>query len=209
MGLGSIHQRSPRKKMDPFRLGLFTRTNQRKGPRFVTVKQHVLLLLHAAAVVCAYVITAEASTLRPPSIASPTHDGTSSRNRVANRQTQLRWMAQHVQKTQLLQPYSSGNNLYHDKATNDRIILKGLNQLCTARSVAQVVEAGRWLEKVNLLHQQPDAVVERIVRATALTGLLHLSVRLVDQYFTESPPLMPCQDAWRRVRMKNRDAPDA
>ena len=90
---------------------------------------------------------------------------------------------------------AASNNLHHDNATNDRIILKGLNQLCTARSVAQVVEAGRWLEKVTLRHQQPDAVVERIVRAMALTGLLQLSVRLVDQYFAETHPPMPCQDA--------------
>ena len=108
-------------------------------------------------------------------------------------------MAQHVQKMQLLQPYSyasGNNNLHHDKATNDSIVLKGLNQLrSTARSVAQFVEAGRWLKKATLLHQQLVAVVERIVRATALTGLLQLSVRLVDQYFAETPPPMPCQDA--------------
>ena len=91
---------------------------------------------------------------------------------------------------------AASNNLHHDKATNDSIVLKGLNQLrSTARSVAQFVEAGRWLKKATLLHQQLVAVVERIVRATALTGLLQLSVRLVDQYFAETPPPMPCQDA--------------
>jgi len=115
----------------------------------------------------------------------------SSRRRVTNRKTQLRWIAQRVQKIQSRQRESTTTEIDTDTST----VVEAITLLSTARTVQQVLGANRMLESVA--YTQSVAIQERIVKAAALTGLLQLAVN-VTQYMLEQHnhvPLTVCQDA--------------
>lgn len=59
-------------------------------------------------------------------------------------------------------------------------LVQALELLSSARTAHQVLEAGRLLDVPRICQCQPVAVLERVAKATAMTGLLHISLAIVE-----------------------------
>jgi hypothetical protein len=82
-------------------------------------------------------------------------------------------------------------------AESSQRLLEGLELLCIARTRAQVVEAGRMIELANVIQTQSIAIQERVIKATAMTGLLHIALQIME-YMLQHLQYLPspiCQDA--------------
>jgi hypothetical protein len=108
---------------------------------------------------------------------------------VAGRKAQLRWIAQTVTRIQNRieeeeEEAMDGTN----RTSNFRSIREHINQpirdalslLSSARSQDQVVEAGRILSSIDIAGTQPLNIQERIVKATAMTGLMYIALNITE-----------------------------
>jgi Pentatricopeptide repeat domain len=139
-----------------------------------------------------------------------------SSRKVTSRKTQLRWIVQTVQKIQARNNTGGGgrsSSKRTDPIENDHtvivhhhqnqvqqyapVLLDGLELLSSARTQAQVLEAGRMIEAVDVCRTQPLAIQERVIKAAAMTGLLHLALTIVEHMLLVSChlPSPICQDA--------------
>ena len=155
------------------------------------------------------------------------YPASSRQKKVTSRKIQLRWITQTVQKLifrnksttsvpTVATEYNNSNShpdsnnsshagnmsiLYNNTAATEssaaQLLLGGLELLCMARTQAQVVEAGRMIESANVIQTQSIAIQERIIKATAMTGLLHIALRIVDHMVSDLQylPSPVCQDA--------------
>ena len=99
-------------------------------------------------------------------------------------QRQLQWVVNSIENYGG-QEESSHNN---DDDTNDRprnhvspVLIEAMEHLSTAKTQKQVLQAGRRLEQLmdTILHHESWPIQERIVKATAISGLLHISWKLI------------------------------
>jgi hypothetical protein len=140
-----------------------------------------------------------------------------------SRKTQLRWIAQSVQKIYQSEATARSNfdavtvhsitttsdsDWHNDSLRADAksaaqtdaastVVVHALSLLSVARTPLQVLEAGRLLQAVDIA-QQPNAVQERVVKAAAITGLLQLALTIMHGMLSSSPAHLPseiCQDA--------------
>ena len=153
-----------------------------------------------------------------PSATAHYYPSSSQQNKISSRKMQLRWIAQTVQKliyrknsrssNSLVDANSSNSSLDAESSSNiirsnitaarsSQLLLEGLELLCLARTQAQVTEAGRMIESANVIQTQSIAIQERVVKATAMTGLLHIAVRVIE-HMVHNEQYLPspiCQDA--------------
>ena len=162
--------------------------------------------------------SSSSSSSIPPAEGAPRHYTSSRRRTVANRKTQLRWIAQRVQKihqreTRTRQQQeeqqrisaasdddsSSASSTSSNIGDHDaqQVVVQALFLLSTARSTLQVLEAQRLLRAARVSETQPVAVQERVVKAAAATGLLSLAVSLMEDMLLRQKhvPSAICQDA--------------
>jgi Pentatricopeptide repeat domain len=121
-----------------------------------------------------------------------------STRKVTSRKTQLRWITQTVQKIQgRHSQFSYADRISDDPSVASQLLLDALEVLSTARTQAQVLDAGRLLESVNVASTQPIAIQERVVKAAAMTGLLQLAFSITEHMVHVSGhlPSPICQDA--------------
>jgi len=155
-----------------------------------------------------------------PAEGAPRHYTSSRRRTVANRKTQLRWIAQRVQKIQQRETRTrqqqeeqqrisaalssdDGSSVSNTTGSNvgdhdaQQVVVQALFLLSTARSTLQVLEAQRLLRAARVSETQPIAVQERVVKAAAMTGLLSLAVSLMEDMLLRQKhvPSAICQDA--------------
>jgi Pentatricopeptide repeat domain len=134
-----------------------------------------------------------------------------------SRKTQIRWITQTVQKLvqhsfkhQHFSNKDIDNNLSHPtngstyindrdvyNATASQMLIDGLQLLCIARTQVQVIDAGRVIESANKLQTQALPIQERIVKATSMTGLLHIAIQIMHHMLhnVQYLPSPICQDA--------------
>jgi pentatricopeptide repeat protein len=115
--------------------------------------------------------------------------GTITKPRLAavNRRTQLRWIFQSIVK---LQQQSKSN-----PGPEAQPLLDAVAGLVQAHSPQQVLYAGTMLTALDL-SRQPLAIQERVAKATAMTGLLHIALNLTDNMLKENIlPSEVAQDA--------------
>ena len=120
-----------------------------------------------------------------------------SSRQVSSRKTQLRWIAQTVQKIQARGNTTTTAENNSNNAIANTQLMRALVLLSAARTQQQVLEAGRLLEAADISHTQPVAIQERVVKAAAMTGLLRLALTLTE-HMLQSNQYLPseiCQDA--------------
>ena len=135
------------------------------------------------------------------------YPASSQHKKVTSRKIQLRWITQTIQKLIVRNKGSdsssigittyNNNNMTTVVESSSQRLLEGLELLCVARTQTQVVEAGRWIESANVISTQSIAIQERIIKATAMTGLLHIAIQIMDHmiHHLQYVPSAICQDA--------------